>query len=475
MLKPTTELYKHQIASVLQFHIQAQKTADWSDCGVGKSLIALSKFDALRDAGVAKCLLVVCPLSVMSSWRDEVDLHTNFRVTTLSGPMEKRIELLKSDSEVFLITYDAIASRGSGKLYMFAALLEKFSGNNMIICDEATMIKSIEAKRTQALIALCDAITHSMFLSGTFIPQDLQDIFTIYRAMDGGLTFGENIYAARNIYMQNVGDMYPKWELRPEKRDEFILKLYSHGIRLRKEDCIDLPPKVTEIRKCYLTPEQAVYYNKMRKNLCVELDDVSISVKGILSKLSKLQQIIGGFIYDSAGASHYIPSSKYNLLTEILEQVGDDKVVIYARYRQEITKIQAHLAALGFDSVPLHGGLNDKARSSNIHYFRTDPKIKALVAQVSTGGYGLTVVEANHVIYFSMTFSLIDFKQSQDRIHRIGQTKTCVYHYLLTEDEFKTPIDQYIYNSLVKNNDLANSLANFNEFKKLKEQVLSDS
>jgi SNF2 family DNA or RNA helicase len=355
---------------------------------------------------------------------------------------------------------------------MFAALLEKFSGDNMIICDEATMIKSIEAKRTQALIALCDEIKYSMFLSGTFIPQDLQDVFTIYRAMDGGATFGENIYVARSKYMQNVGDIYPKWELSPDKREEFISKLYNRGIRLRKEDCLDLPPKVEEIRKCYLTSQQAVYYNKMRKELSVELDDVSISAANMLSRLSKLQQIVGGFIYDSAGHSHFIPSAKYGLLTEILEQIGDDKVVIYARYRQELEKIQAHLAFLGYGSTLLHGGLNEKTRAWNIHEFRTNPKMKALVAQISTGGYGLTIVEANHIIYFSMTFSLIDFKQSQDRIHRIGQTKTCIYHYLLTEDEIKTPIDQYIFNSLKKNNDLANSLANFEEYKKLKEEVL---
>jgi len=352
---------------------------------------------------------------------------------------------------------------------MFVALLEKFKGGNMIICDEATMIKSIEAKRTKVLIALCDDIKYSMFLSGTFIPQDLQDVFTIYRAMDGGETFGKNIYAARSYYMENKGDMFPKWELNPARRDEFLVKLYTRAVRLRKEDCLDLPPKITEIRKSYLLPEQALAYNRMRQELSVELDKRVISVDNILARLSKLQQIIGGFVYDETGAAHQLPSSKYGLLGEIMDQVGEDKVVIYARFREELHKIQSFLSQIGYQSVLLHGGHSETTRATNIHNFRSDPKIKALVAQISTGGYGLTVVEANHVIYFSMTFSAIDFNQSQERIHRIGQTKVCVYHYLLTEDEFKTPIDQYIYNSLIKNNDFAKSLSNFEEVRKLKQ------
>lgn len=468
MIKNTTNLYKHQVASVFQFHIKSPKTADWSDCGVGKSLMALSKFDALVASGVAKYLLIVCPLSVMSSWRDEIAAHTDFKVTTLTGSMEQRIAKLQNKSEIFISTYDAIASRGSGKLYMFAALLDKFHGKNMIVCDEATMIKSIEAKRTQALIALCDAIEYSMFLSGTFVPQDLQDIFTIYRAMDGGETFGQNVYAARAKYMRNIGDMFPKWELAPEMKDQFVQKLYTRAVRLRKEDCVELPEKVTEIRKSYLTQQQAMHYNAIRKGLHTELDEKDISVSNILDKMGKLQQIVGGFIYDKMGKAHSFPASKYDLLGEILHDIGDDKVIIYARYREEINKIGNRLYELGYRSVELHGGLSEKTRAANIHYFRTDPSIKALVAQISTGGYGLTVIEANHIIYFSMTFSLIDFKQSQDRIHRIGQTKTCVYHYLLTEDEFKVPIDEYIYNSLSKNNDVARSFSDFATIQELK-------
>lgn len=471
MINTTTSLRKHQLASVNQFHIRAPKTADWSSCGVGKSLVALSKFDALYSIGLVKYMLVVCPVSVMSSWRDEIKKHTSFTVTTLSGTMEQRINKLNGDSQIYLITYDAIASRGIGKMSMFMALMGKFHNGNMIVCDEATMIKSIEAKRTQALIALCDGIKYSMFLSGTFIPQDLQDIFTIYRAMDGGQTFGENIHEARNNYMDNVGDAYPHWILREDKREEFLSKLYLRAVRLRKEDCVDLPPKVTEIRKCHLTAQQAVHYNKMRREFHVEYEGGLITVNNVLSKLSKLQQIIGGFIYDDKKIAHKIPSAKYDLIGEILSQVGDDKVVIYARYIEELNQIQDYLKSNGYKCTCLHGSLPEPTRAANIKKFRTLPEIKVLVAQISTGGYGLTVVEANHIIYFSMTFSLIDYKQSQDRIHRIGQTKTCIYHYLLIEDEFKTPVDQYIYDSLIRNNDLASALSDFEEIQKL-EKIL---
>lgn len=462
-----TNLYSHQLASVLQFHMQRAKTADWSDCGIGKSLLALAKFDALYDAGVARSLLVVCPLSVMSAWEEEISKHTSFKCTKLKGPPIHKCKLLEGDAHIFLITYDSIAGRKDETT--FEGLWQKFRDDNMIVCDEATMIKSIEAKRTKALISLCDDIKFSMFLSGTFIPQDLQDIFTIYRAMDGGDTFGENIYRARAYYMENINLRYPQWVLKEDTKKEFLSKLYLNAIRLKKENCLDLPEKIYEKRYCPLTSEQGKVYNEIRISLFTDLDEEHISVSNVLAKLVKLQQIVGGFIYDDKKMAHDFPSNKYDLLGEILHQVEDDKVVIYARYKRELQRIAQYLDTIDIQYVTFKGDISESQRKENLEHFRKDPNIKVFLAQISTGGYGLTLTEANHIIYFSMTFSLIDYLQSQDRIHRIGQTKTCVYHYLLTEDEQKIVIDKFIFDSVMKNVDVAKALADLEELKKLKE------
>lgn len=469
-----TDLYKHQYDNVQRFHLHYPKTADWSDCGIGKSLIALTKFVTLYEVGAAHKLLIVCPLSVMTSWKQEVLNHTQLKITALTGTLEQRINKLQNGDHVYLITYDSIAGK-HGKMDMYMALLEVFSGNNMIICDEASMIKSIKANRTKALIALCDTIKFSMFLSGTFMPQDLQDVFTIYRAMDGGETFGENIYSARHQYMVNMNPpgSFPKWELNPKMKPLFLSKLYERAIRVRKEDCVELPSKVFEKKYVWMTPQQNEHYNKMRTELKTELDNKVITSANILTKMTKMQQIVGGFLYDKEGNPHHIGSKKYDTLLEIIRNDvrEDEKVVIYARFKEELLTIHRTLQENGYKGELLYGGLTADKRTEVIKSFREDSKVKALIAQIATGGYGLTVVEANHIVYFSMTFSLIDYLQSQDRIHRIGQTKTCIYHFLLTADDLKRNIDEYIYDSVQKNVDITEALSDPKALEKLRKEI----
>ncbi len=197
-----TPLWKHQVNN-LQFHLSKPKTADWSDCGTGKSATALGKFSILYRDGLAKKLLIVCPLSVIEAWAIEIQKHTYFNFTKLVKGLDNNIRLLGENSQIFLITYDSIPGRKSSTL---GILLEKLIGArfNMIIVDEATYIQSFSALRTKALTLLCENIKYSLFLSGTPVTNDATKILTIYKLMDDGETYGSNIFRSRNNYFMNV-------------------------------------------------------------------------------------------------------------------------------------------------------------------------------------------------------------------------------------------------------------------------------
>ena len=68
--------------------------------------------------------------------------------------------------------------------------------------------------------------------------------------------------------------------------------------------------------------------------------------------------------------------------------------------------------------------------------------------------YGLTFTNSNNVIYYSLTYSLDDLYQSQERIHRIGQTKNCNYIYMIAQDT----IDKKIYRAVTKKQGLNDML-----------------
>lgn len=464
-----SKLFAHQIKHV-KFHATKKKSADWSECGTGKSLTALAKFRLLYHAKVAMKLLVVCPLSVLEPWAQEIEKHTDFTYVKLVGDVNSKLRLLKQDKHIYLITYDAIAGRGGSLGIVWNVLIRKKFG--MIVCDEITNIKNFRARRTKALALLCEKIPYSLFLSGTPITKRVEDIFTIYRIMDDGDTFGKNIFSARRTYLKNIGYIYPNWVLREEKLEELKGKLYKNAVRVKKDECLDLPPKIWLPRFCYLSQEQQELYkgiaNSILKDLEIKAGEKTISIHGALDKMGKLSQIIDGFVYADEGTQLLTQNPKLEVLQEIIQEIPqEEKIIIYARWREDLKLIGKFLQASGIPFSIMHGNLSAKQRKEQILSFMQKGEVRVFLSQIETGGFGLTLIQASNVIYFSLSFSLVFFLQSQDRIHRIGQTKSCRYFILMGKDS----IDEYVWETLQKGIELAKGLMDEDRIIRLKEYL----
>jgi SNF2 family DNA or RNA helicase len=130
------------------------------------------------------------------------------------------------------------------------------------------------------------------------------------------------------------------------------------------------------------------------------------------------------------------------------------KVIIWANYRQNILEIVETLQGLfGADSVASYFGDTDTdEREHAIKEFQ-DPEspLRFFVGNTQTGGYGITLTEAQNVIYYSNSFDLEKRLQSEDRAHRIGQTNKVTYVDLVAKDT----IDEKIVTALRNKLDLA--------------------
>jgi len=181
-----------------------------------------------------------------------------------------------------------------------------------------------------------------------------------------------------------------------------------------------------------------------------------------LTKLLRLQQIVGGFfvpdippnfeleqeawdITDDTIKQQYINKEAHQVivtkpepideknprvesLIELLEETNG-KVIIWARFRAEIEAI-CRAIAQAFDSraaVEYHGGIGNEDRSNNIQRFQNEDDCRFFVGHVQAGGKGLTLHAATTVVYFSNDFSLENRLQSEDRAHRIGQKHNVTY------------------------------------------------
>ena len=133
------------------------------------------------------------------------------------------------------------------------------------------------------------------------------------------------------------------------------------------------------------------------------------------------------------------PGKLLNLL-DIVEQIvsRNEKCLIWSSFTDNVNWLAEHLRAFG--TVKVHGKISMERRNRAVDRFLSDPETRIFIATPQSAKEGLTLTVANHVIFYDRTFSLDDYLQAQDRIHRISQTKPCHIYNLIMADS----IDEWI-------------------------------
>lgn len=472
-VKFKSKLLIHQKDQV-RFHLIHPYSANWSEQGTGKTVVALKVISILHNARLVNKTLVICPLSVFHTWEIEIEKHTTFTVMPLFGDLREKLRKLQQDADIYLVSYDAISGRRTREYdtygIMMNALLDKQF--DQIIADEVTMVKGYGTLRTRAVTILCDKIPYTLFLSGTPISNHPSDIFNIYRALDGGKTFGKNFFATRNKFFENVGYAFPKWELREGMKAEFQKRIYSCAVRIRKDECLDLPPKIFSLRFYYLTDEQKRYYIPIAQDLIkiLEVEGGRIKIQNAMSKIIKLSQITSGFIYTDDKTFFLEQNPKADLVSDIIKENPDEKIIIYCYWQEDIRILSNLLKSQGYAIGTLSGATPSTERGKVIDEFQ-EGNLQLLIANIGVGSYGLTLSRSSTIIYYNLSFKVIDFLQSQDRIHRYGQAKTCLYIPLMA----RGTVDEYMYNTVIKNTAIAQSITDGTELQESIRRFLNET
>jgi len=205
-----------------------------------------------------------------------------------------------------------------------------------------------------------------------------------------------------------------------------------------KKDCLDLPDKVYEPpRFCEFTPEMRRIYDQALKEILVWLDEnQTLTIRHCLTRLLRLGQITGGFVpSDVEREAQPIEGGnpKIDGMMGIIEELQPhDKVIVWARFLPELRLIAQTLKAYYPGGVSRWWGeIKEDVRSVELDKFMNDPTRRFWIGQQHSGGFGLTLTAASHVIYYSNDFSYEARAQSEDRAHRIGQHNKVTYWDLL--------------------------------------------
>jgi len=236
---------------------------------------------------------------------------------------------------------------------------------------------------------------------------------------------------------------------------ELSEKLKGFSYRVLKEDCLDLPPKIYMKRTISLTKEQEKIYNQMKKEALAYLNGKVVSTVNVLTQLMRLQQITCGHFAADDGSIQKIKNNRITELMDTLEEI-EGKAIIWAHYQYDVKCIIEEIKKVhGPRSVVDYYGLTPQdQRQKNRDAFQNDPEVRFFIGTPQTGGYGITLTSAHTVIYYSNGYDLEKRIQSEDRAHRIGQTKPVTYVDIIAEET----VDNKIVKSLRKKVNIASEV-----------------
>ena len=442
-----TDPMSHQI-SALQNIRDKYYYALFMDMGTGKTKVSIDDMSYLYLNNKILFVLVIAPNSNYMTWADEIKKHSVVPTHVYRHKIDKKFTFKKGILNYYLMNVDAFSHASGTKV--IGPLVYSLRNSTCIIVDESTRIKNRTAKRTKSILKLSYGVAYKRILSGFPVTKSPLDLWSQCSFLRPGLLGTDNFYAFRATYsiMRPVTTVSGRIVQAPvafQNLDHLLDQVKNFSFRVRKEDCLDLPPKIYHTRLIEMTPEQTKIYNELKNYARTILKDEEASYQNKLTEIIKLHQVANGFVVTNDGSTVSIPNRKMDELHEVINET-DDKIIIWSNYVYTIKYITKELEKkYGSKSVVnFYGDVTVKDRHDRVDAFQNNKDVRFFVANPATGGIGLTLTAANTVVYFSNNFNLEERVQSEDRAHSKGQKKVVNYIDLICA---KT-IDVYIKHAL---------------------------
>jgi SNF2 family DNA or RNA helicase len=462
-----TKPYAHQLTA-LEKSWDKTEYGYFMEMGTGKSKVLVDNMAMLYDKGKINGAVIVAPKGVYRNWySQEIPNHLPSHIqpkmvlwTALtSKKKDKEYQTLFEtghDLHILIINVEALSTK---KGLDFAAKFMRCH-KTMLAIDESTTIKNPSAKRTKSILALGKEATYRRILTGSPVTKSPLDLYTQCGFLNSFLLGYDSFYAFRNRYAnmidRNFGGRRVQLIGSYKRLDELADKLKAFSYRVLKDDCLDLPDKVYIRREVDLTDEQSKAYATMKSAALASLKGKMATAPHVLTQMMRLHQITCGHLRNDDGTITEIKNNRLKELINLLDEV-EGKVIIWANYVYDIENLVKVISdEFGADSiVQYYGAIPAEQRQENIEKFQ-DPnsKTRFFIGNPQTGGYGITLTCANTVVYYSNGYDLEKRLQSEDRAHRIGQTKSVTYV------DFIAPktVDEKIVKALRSKMNIANTI-----------------
>ncbi len=395
--------------------------------GLGKTFVDINHTCCLMKQNKIKRNLIICPTPIKPVWVSEISKYStvNHSVFTLeagkASANRAKSWMATANQYAFLIV--GIEALSQGGAHGIAEVFVRM-GDAKITVDESTKIKSPGKNRTKKCTSLGIKSKYRTILNGTPITQGMEDLYAQFKFLDweilGYATYAE-FKAAHVISIE-----LEKHEKVVGYRNvpALMQKISPWCFLLKTEDVFDLPPKIYEQRFVKPSLSQLKVMKQLSDDMEAEDAGDVLEVKSTLERMTRYQQITGGFFphEDNAALKTIRPISgenpKLEDMMEVIEELpANKKAIIWARFRPEIALIvdrlhkkHGHAAVAQF-----HGGMTGSERTVENDRFQNDATCRFMVSNQQIGARGQTWTAASYELFFSNTFSYDDREQAESR------------------------------------------------------------
>ena len=405
-------------------------------------------------------VIVITPNSLKFNYYNEVKKFTNSTAHIVNW---RKNDCSIQDAKYVIVNYDYFNPSSKEK---FLAKWKKLKIDKIdcVICDESQKLKNTAAntyknyKRTfNKNIFKGDKIS-KIYLSGTPAPNRAYELYTVLNQISA-----VDFPTKKQFYEYYCGmtyDTYGGWgwvtDSAEQKLEELYHKIAPFTHRKRKFEVLkDLPDKIYQRLVLEMDDKEFSTYNKIEEGVANEF--LEHPTRNPLTIMLRLRQ--------------YTASLKVQHVIELVDSILEtgEKLVIVDYFKDALYELKEKLG----DAAALHtGDQNEEERAEIVKKFQ-DPKsdLKVFLGSIQTCGYGLTLTAASKLFIITLPYSVGDYDQVSDRLHRIGQKETVNIYPLI----FPDTIDDYVFSAIEgKRKEIVKVIDNEDYKSNVEESVLSE-
>lgn len=417
------------------------------DMGMGKTAITLMAVEYLMyEMFVIYKVLVVCPLRVTRTWKDEMEKWEQLRGTRYSvvtGTAAQRKKALKADADIYIINRENVPW-----------LVDKCDipfQFDMIVVDELSSFKNHQTARHKAMMKVRPFIKRIVGLTGTPASQGLMDLFAEFKVLDMGARLGRFIGQYRLNYFKPDkvnGPIVYSYKLLPGAEERIYEKIQDITISMKAVDFLDMPELISNEYPVYLDEGEMQKYEEMKKDLILSTPEHEVTAANAASLVNKLSQMANGAVYTDDKNVITFHDKKLDALEDVIESANGKPLLVAYWFKHDYTRIIERLQKIGVDYMKID--TEESITKWN------NGEIPVALIHPASAGHGLNLQQGgNTMVWFGITWSLELYQQCVCRLYRQGQNeRTVTIIHLIS----KGTIDEKIMKALFEKDNTQSSL-----------------